>query len=88
MTEGFLKRFREAVPDEAAPPPRPEERVPRHSTGLAEFHRLVGGEGRLRILDLGPTSPTNISYLTGQGHKVYQEDILRAATSSRYTIKD
>ncbi|MGH9576900.1 MAG: SAM-dependent methyltransferase, partial [Terriglobales bacterium] len=33
-------------------------------------------------------SPTNIAYLTGQGHKVYQEDILRAATSSRYLIKD
>ncbi|MGH9557072.1 MAG: SAM-dependent methyltransferase, partial [Terriglobales bacterium] len=65
-----------------------EDRVPRHSTGLAEFHRLVDAEGKLRILDLGPTSPTNIAYLTGQGHKVSQEDILRAATSSRYLIKD
>jgi len=68
--------------------PQPQERIPRHSTGLAEFHRLVAGEGKLRILDLGPTSPTNIAYLTGQGHKLYQEDILRAATSARYLLKD
>ncbi len=88
MTEGFLRMIRGAAPDDPAPPPGPDERVPRHSTGLAEFHRLVEGEGRLRILDLGPTSPANIAYLTGQGHKVYQEDILRAATSSRYLLKD
>ncbi len=88
MTEGFLKRFREAALEGPAPLPQPEERIPRHSTGLAEFHRLVDGEGKLRILDLGPTSPTNIAYLIGQGYKVYQEDILRAATSSRYVIKD
>lgn len=88
MTEGFLKMLRGAAPEESAPPPQPHERVPRHSTGLAEFHRLVEGEGKLRVLDLGPTSPTNIAYLTGKGHKVYQEDILRAAVSSRYTLKD
>jgi SAM-dependent methyltransferase len=88
MTEGFLKRFREAAPDDPAPLPQPDERIPRHSTGLAEFHRLIAGEGRLRVLDLGPTSPANIAYLTGKGHKVYQEDILRAATSSRYLLKD
>jgi SAM-dependent methyltransferase len=88
MTEGFLKMIRGAAPEQPSRPPPPDERIPRHSTGLAEFHRLLEGEGRLRILDLGPTSPTNIAYLIGQGHKVYQEDILRAATSSRYLLKD
>jgi SAM-dependent methyltransferase len=88
MTEGFLKMIRGAATEQPSRPPPPDERIPRHSTGLAEFHRLVEGEGRLRILDLGPTSPTNIAYLLGQGHKVYQEDILRAATSSRYLLKD
>jgi SAM-dependent methyltransferase len=88
MTEGFLRKLRGSAPEDPAPPLQPGERIPRHSTGLAEFHRLVDGEGKLRVLDLGPTSPTNIAYLIGQGHKVYQEDILRAATSSRYLLKD
>jgi len=44
---------------------------------LAEFNHAIEGEDTLRILDLGPTSPTNIGYLTGLGHKVYNEDVLK-----------
>jgi len=51
-------------------------RVTRRSSGLQEFVRALGKEENLRILDLGPTSPTNIARLTEQGHKVYNEDIL------------
>jgi SAM-dependent methyltransferase len=54
-------------------------RVTRRSSGLQEFVRALGKEEGLRILDLGPTSPTNIARLTEQGHKVYNEDVLLAS---------
>jgi SAM-dependent methyltransferase len=65
--------------EEAATTPAAErgERLRRRSSGLAEFNRAIEGEEGLRILDLGPTSPTNIAYLTGLGHKVYNEDVLK-----------
>src|SRR5947209_5331803 len=52
---------------------------PRRSSGLAEFLRRIAGQEGLSILDLGPTSPANISHLTNLGHKVYNEDLLSAA---------
>jgi len=55
------------------------QRLRRRSSGLSEFTRAIDEEEGLRILDLGPTSPTNIAYLTGLGHKVYNEDVLQEA---------
>ena len=54
-------------------------RIARHSTGLQEFSRHIVGREGLSILDLGPTSPKNIHYITTLGHKVYNEDVLAAA---------
>ncbi|MFI5089807.1 MAG: class I SAM-dependent methyltransferase [Terriglobales bacterium] len=53
------------------------ERLRRRSSGLAEFNHAIEGEEGLRILDLGPTSPTNIAYLTGLGHRIHNEDVLK-----------
>jgi SAM-dependent methyltransferase len=61
----------------ALPAVQPSERLRRRSSGLAEFNHAIEGEEGLRILDLGPTSPANIAYLTGLGHKVYNEDVLK-----------
>ena len=62
-------------------PGREESRqaVARRSNGLSELTRSFRGEEGLRVLDLGPTSPTNIAFFTGLGHRSYQEDVLRAA---------
>ncbi|MGH9579884.1 MAG: SAM-dependent methyltransferase [Terriglobales bacterium] len=86
MSDGFFKMLRgePAEPPAAPPSAEPAERIPRRSTGLTEFSRCLHGEEHLRILDLGPTSPSNIAFITGQGHKVYNEDILLAATDPRY----
>jgi hypothetical protein len=56
-------------------------RIPRRSTALGDFMRSLRpvGEEKLRILDLGPTSPDNIAFLTKLGLRVYNEDLLRAA---------
>ncbi len=54
-------------------------RVNRRSSGLNEFSKSIAGQEGLCILDLGCTSATNISRLTGMGHKVCTEDLLDAA---------
>lgn len=90
MTESSRNVTRGPEPEAAPAPPSSagRERVPRHSTGLAEFSRYIEGQEHLRVLDLGATSPANISYLIGLGHKVYNEDILLAAADPRYRAKD
>ena len=48
---------------------------------------LKGSEG-LAILDLGPTSPANITHFTGLGHRVYNEDVLLASQNPEYKTKN
>ncbi len=62
----------------------PQSRASRRSSGLNELMRDISRQQSLCILDLGPTSPTNISHLTGLGHKVYNEDVLLAAADAAY----
>ncbi len=58
----------------------------RRSSGLQEFVRALGTQEGLRILDLGPTSPTNIARLTEQGHKVYNEDVLLESMNPDFQV--
>lgn len=79
----ILRLFRpSASSDPLAQPSATQERIARRSSGFAELGRRIAGTESLNILDLGPTSPANISYLTGLGHKVYNEDVLHAGTDS------
>lgn len=64
----------------------PGERVQRKSTGYNEFIRSISREDGLKVLDLGATSPANITFMTGLGHKFHQEDVLRAATDKSLLI--
>ncbi len=52
------------------------ERISRRSTGFQEFIRAITTPEGQRILDLGPTSPANLSFITDLGHRAYNEDIL------------
>ena len=45
------------------------------------------GEAKMCVLDLGPTSPTNIALLTELGARVYNEDILRESQDQNYFVK-
>src|SRR5215470_12477004 len=56
----------------------------RRSSGLTEFIRALQQREGIAILDLGPTSPTNITYFTNLGHRVYNEDVLLASTNPNY----
>jgi hypothetical protein len=43
-------------------------------------------EQKLCVLDLGPTSPTNITLLTDLGVRVFNEDVLRESQDSSYAV--
>lgn len=51
-------------------------RTTRRSTGFQEFIRAIAAPEGQRILDLGPTSPSNINFVTGLGHRAYNDDLL------------
>jgi len=69
-----------SMPGENAP------RIPRRSTGFNQFTRSILRPDGQRVLDLGPTSSSNIHFITGLGHKVYNDDVLSAASASRFVI--
>jgi hypothetical protein len=56
----------------------------RRSSGLGELTKLLKGSEGLAVLDLGPTSPANITHFTELGHRVYNEDVLLAAQNPEY----
>ena len=62
------------------------EKVSRRSTGFNEFIRAISREEGLKVLDLGATSPANITFMTGLGHKFHQEDVLRLASDKSLVI--
>lgn len=78
--EGASQAARTTAPGQAPP-------VLRHSAGLVEFMRRMDGEDKLSVLDLGQTSPVNISYLTERGARVYNEDLLRAFEEKSYMVR-
>jgi SAM-dependent methyltransferase len=84
--QGFISRlFRGS--DAAVQPAKESARPVRHSSGLGEFTKRIAGQESLRFLDLGPTSPRNISQLTSQGHSIYNEDVLLCSFDPAYAVK-
>ena len=89
VAHSLIRMFRSAPANASAAAVKTapvQPRISRRSSGLNEFTRAIEGEDGLRILDMGPTSPSNISHLTGLGHKVYNEDVLKASTDPTLVI--
>lgn len=63
-------------------------RTIRRSNGLSELTRALRTEEPRHVLDLGPTSPPNISFLTGLGHRLHSEDVLLASCDPSLLIPD
>ena len=59
-------------------------RVPRHSSGWKELLQHLRSPESLRILDIGPTSSTNINYITGLGHSVYMANLVEEAAKPEW----
>ncbi len=64
-------------------------RTSRRCIGLGEFMSSLSGPGeqKISVLDLGPTSPTNIALFTDLGVRIYNEDILRESQDPAYLVK-
>ena len=61
-------------------------RVPRHSSGWKELLKHLRTEESLRILDIGPTSSTNINYITSLGHSIYMANVVEEASKPEWLI--
>ena len=73
MAFGFFKRGGNSPTTEL---PAGGAKIVRRSSGLAELNKLISGREEMTVLDLGPTSPPNLRYLTERGHSFYNEDVL------------
>ena len=51
-------------------------RVPRHSSGWKELLKHLSTRESLHVLDIGPTSSTNINYITSLGHSIYMANLV------------
>ncbi len=70
----------------AAPPVLTGPRIPRHSSAWSALLKHLKTEQNLRVLDIGPTSPTNINFLTNMGHSVYMADLVRASLQPEWQL--
>lgn len=61
-------------------------RVPRHSSAWMKILARLKAEQGLRVLDIGPTSPTNINFLTSLGHSVYMADLVEEAVKAEWLL--
>src|SRR3982074_3360792 len=61
-------------------------RVPRPSSGWKELLKHLRGQESLRILDIGPTSSTNINYITNLGHSIYMANVVEEASKPEWLI--
>jgi len=63
------------------------QRTSRRSTGFAAFTRALADYDQLSVLDLGPTSAANITFLTGFGGRVYNVDVLRSSQDREFLVR-
>jgi hypothetical protein len=62
------------------------DRVPRHSSGWNELLKHLRTQESLSILDIGPTSSTNINYITSLGHSIYMANLVEEAAKPEWLI--
>lgn len=61
-------------------------RVPRHSSAWMKILARLKSEPGLCVLDIGPTSPNNINFLTNLGHSVYMADLVEEAVKPDWLL--
>ena len=62
------------------------ERIPRHSSGWGQLLAFLRTQEALRILDIGPTSSTNINYITSLGHSIYMANLAEEAARPEWIV--
>ncbi|HEY4381101.1 MAG TPA: SAM-dependent methyltransferase [Acidobacteriaceae bacterium] len=64
------------------------ERISRHSSGWGQLLERMRNEESLRVLDIGPTSSTNINFITALGHSIYLANLAEDAAKRDWIIPD
>ncbi|MGI4755457.1 MAG: class I SAM-dependent methyltransferase [Janthinobacterium lividum] len=59
-------------------------RVPRISSGWSALLKSLRENEGQRVLDIGPTSSTNINFLTDLGHSVYMANVIGEAADPKW----
>lgn len=62
------------------------DRIPRHSSGWKELLKHMQTKESLRVLDIGPTSSTNINYITSLGHSIYMANLVEEAAKPEWIV--
>jgi hypothetical protein len=62
------------------------ERVSRHSSGWGQLLDKMRSEESLRVLDIGPTSSTNINFITSLGHSIYLANLVEDAAKRDWIV--
>src|SRR5580698_10003144 len=62
------------------------ERFPRHSSGWGQLLDRMRSEESLRVLDIGPTSSTNINFVTSLGHSIYLANLVEDAAKPEWVL--
>ena len=60
------------------------DRISRHSSGWKELLKHLQANDALRVLDIGPTSSTNINFITGLGHSIYMANLVEDAAKGEW----
>jgi SAM-dependent methyltransferase len=81
-----MKFFRSTP--ESSPPAKPQDRLTRRSSAIAELARLLKAEETICVLDIGATSASNIRFFTERGHKIYSQDLLEASIDPSLLTRD
>jgi hypothetical protein len=61
-------------------------RIARHSSGWNELLKHLRSQDSLRILDIGPTSSSNINYITSLGHSIYMANVVEEASKPEWLV--
>jgi hypothetical protein len=86
--DGMVHLFRRKRDDEGRGRPTllTGPRIPRHSSGWEALLKHLRAENGLRVLDIGPTSPQNINFLTEMGHSVYMADVVHESLRAEWQL--
>lgn len=80
MLSRIFRRSEMPVEHDGSGQPLPRKRISRHSSGWGKARARLQAQEGLSILDIGPTSHSNINYLTSLGHSVFMADLVEEST--------
>ena len=63
-------------------------RAQRHSSGWGALSKHLTTNESLRVLDIGPTSASNINFITSLGHSIYMANLAEDAARPEYQNPD